>query len=134
MSHWLIFFAIVPLSCLQLTKIFKIKNRWMCNGIAFGMVIAPLSYGMLQLIYIPLIGKLLGLVGLVVNLTHGSIGFICLVGCGVLDPDTVLTAFQLIMINVVNGVLFAYCYGIIGYALDQKFEATDTTTEVVGLA
>ena len=106
----------------------------MWNGIAFGVIIAPLSYGLLQLTYIPLIGKLLGLIGLVVNLTHGSIGFICLVGSGVLDPNTVLSAFQLVMINVVNGVLFAYCYGIIGYALDKKLEAPDTNIEIIELA
>ena len=34
--------------------------------------------------------------------------------------NTVITASQLIMINMVNGVLFAYIYGLIGYAVDRK--------------
>lgn len=130
MSQWLIFLAIVPLSCFQLTKIYEIKNRWMWNGIAIGMVIAPLSFGLIQLTYIPIIGPLLGLVGLVANLTHGSIGYFCLLGSGFLELDTVITAFQLVLINVVNGVLFSYCYGLIGYSLDRRLEATDARVKL----
>jgi len=63
------------------------------------------------------------LIGLVANLTHGSVGYFCLVGSGVLDPGTVITASQLVLINLVNGVLFAFCYGMIGYSIDRKLEA-----------
>jgi len=130
MSQWLIFLAIVPLASFQLTKIYEVKNRWMWNGIAIGLVIAPLSFGLIQLTYIPLVGPLLGLVGLVANLTHGSIGYFCLVGSGVLELDTVITASQLAIINVVNGVLFSYCYGLVGYSLDRKHETADTSEKL----
>ena len=130
MSQWLIFLAIVPLSCFQLTKLYNTKNRWMWNGIAMGMVIAPLSFGLLQLTYIPLIGPLFGFVGLIANLTHGSIGYFCLVGSGVLELDTVITASQLMLINVVNGVLFSYCYGLIGYSVDRKLETADSRVKL----
>jgi hypothetical protein len=120
MSQWLIFLAIVPLSSLYLTKNFQTKKKFMWNGVAFGMVIAPVSFGLIQMTYIPIIGKLLGLVGVIGNLTHGSIGYLCLLGSGVLEMNTVITASQLIMINLVNGVLFAYIYGLIGYAVDRK--------------
>ena len=92
----------------------------MWNGIAFGMVIAPVSFGLIQMTYIPFIGKLLGLVGIMANLTHGSIGYVCLLGTGLLEMNTAITATHLVMINVVNGVLFAYIYGLIGYAVDRK--------------
>ena len=92
----------------------------MWNGIAVGMVIAPVSFAFIQMIYIPFIGKLLGLVGVIVNLTHGSIGYLSLLYSGMLEPDTVITATELVMINIFNGVLFAYIYGLIGYAVDRK--------------
>lgn len=92
----------------------------MWNGIAFGMVIAPVSFALIQMTYIPLIGKLLGLVGVIANLTHGAVGYICLLGSGVLETNTLITATQLVMINAVNGVLFACIYGLIGYAIDRK--------------
>ncbi len=122
MSQWLILLAIVPLSCLQLTRMYQTKNRWMLNGIAFGLVVAPISFGLLKLTYIPLIGKILGLIGLVANLTHGSVGYFCLVGSGILDPGATITASQLVLINLVNGLLFAFCYGMIGYSIDRKLE------------
>ena len=126
MSQWLIFLAIIPVTCLYLTKNMQTKHRFMCNGIAFGMVVAPVSFGLIQMTYVPFVGKLLGLVGVVGNLTHGSIGYLCLLGSGVLEMNTVITASQLVMINAVNGVLFAYIYGLIGYAVDKKL-ATEKT-------
>lgn len=120
MSEWLIFLAIIPLSCIYLTKDTHVKNRFMWYGISLGMVIAPVSFGLIQMTYIPILGKLLGLVGVIVNLTHGSVGFICLLGSGVLETNAAINAVDLIMINVFNGVLFAYIYGLIGYAVDRK--------------
>lgn len=93
-------------------------------GIAIGMVIAPVSFALIQMTYIPFLGKLLGLVGVVVNLTHGSIGYISLLWSGTIEPNKAITAFELVMINIFNGVLFAYVYGLIGYAVDRKL-ATD---------
>ena len=120
MSEWLIFLAIIPLSCIYLTKDTYVKNRFMWYGISLGMVIAPVSLGLIQMTDIPILGKLLGLVGVIVNLTHGSVGFICLLGSGVLETNAAINAVDLIMINVFNGVLFAYIYGLIGYAVDKK--------------
>jgi hypothetical protein len=120
MSEWLLFLAIVPLSCIYLTRNIQVKHRFMWVGVAVGMVIAPVSFALIQMTYIPLIGKLLGLVGVLVNLTHGSIGYMSLLWSGTLEPNTAITAFELVMINVFNGVLFAYIYGLIGYAVDRK--------------
>lgn len=131
MSQWLIFLAIVPLTSWHLTKTFETNHRWMWNGISFGLVVAPVSYGFLQLTYIPLIGKFLGLIALIANLLHGSIGYICLMGSGIIDPGTMLHPLQLVMINIVNAVLFAYCYGMIGYCLDKKLAETKPVTAAI---
>ncbi len=105
---------------MHLTKHFQARYRWTLNGIAFGAVIAPMSFGFLQMTYIPIIGKLLGLFGLLANLTHGSIGYICLLGGGFVEMNSVISAQQFILINAVNGLFFACCYGLIGYSLDRK--------------
>jgi len=123
MSQWLIFLAIIPLSCAHLTKHFDVKHRWMLNGIAFGAVIAPVSFGFLQMTYIPVIGKLIGLIGLLANLTHGSVGYICLMGSGFIDINIAMNTQQFILVNIFNGLLFANCYGLIGYAIDRRVPA-----------
>ncbi len=131
MSHYLILLVIIPLSCFELTKLFNCKHRNMICGISIGLVIAPVSFALLQCTYIPLIGKLLGLIGLLGNLTHGMVGYLCLIGSGVLDPTGQVTAMQLTMINLVNAVLFAYAYGIIGYIMDRKQAQKSLVRKVV---
>ena len=120
MSHYLILLAIVPLSCFELTKLFHCKHRSMICGIAIGLVIAPIGFALLEFTYLPIIGKLLGLIGLLANLSHGSIGYLCLIGCGVLEPDVQISALQFTMINLINGMFFAYTYGVLGYVIDRK--------------
>ncbi len=124
MSELLILLAIIPLACYQLTKNFKTKHRWAMIGVSSGLVIAPISFGLLQFTYVPIIGKIMGFIGLIFNLTHGSVGYFCLVGSGVIDPGAVLSASQLVMINVVNAALFSFAYGMIGYSVDKKIEET----------
>jgi len=92
----------------------------MICGIAIGLVIAPISFALLEFTYLPIIGKLLGLIGLLANLSHGSIGYLCLIGCGVLEPDVQISALQFTMINLINGMFFAYTYGVLGYVIDRK--------------
>lgn len=125
MSQWLIFLAIIPICSMHLTKHHNIKNRWMWNGIAFGLVVAPMSFGLLQMTYIPILGKFVGLIGLIGNLIHGSVGYICLVGSGILEFNTVMTGPQLCLINLVNGIIFAYTYGMMGHYVDEKLNTSD---------
>lgn len=122
MSQYLILLAIIPLACFQLTKMFSTRHKWMARGISVGLVIAPVSFGLLQFTYVPVIGKLIGLVGLIANLTHGSVGYFCLMGSGIIEPGAMLTVSQFGMINLVNAILFSYAYGLIGYSVDRKLE------------
>jgi len=126
MSQYLLLLALIPLSCFKLTKIFNSTDKWFYRGLSVGLVIAPLSYGLLQFTYLPVIGKFLGMIGLLLNLTHGTAGYFCLAGSGCFEPGVLLSASQLTMINLVNGVIFASCYGIIGYSIDRKLEAERT--------
>ena len=122
MSQYLILSALIPLSCFELSKIFNFRHKNMILGISIGLVIAPLSFALLNFTYIPLIGKLLGLIGLLFHMTHGWVGYLCLVGSGLLEIGLEITALQMVMINVVNGVLFAYVYGLIGYLIDRRMQ------------
>ncbi len=121
MSQYLILLAIIPLSCYELAKLFNYKYKNTICGISIGLVIAPVSFALLGFTYIPLIGKLLGLIGLLAHITHGWVGYLCLIGTGLLELGVEITALQLAMINMVNGLLFAYAYGLIGYVFfDRK--------------
>lgn len=120
MSQYLILLALIPLSCFELNKLFNFKYRNMVYGISIGFVIAPVSFALLGFTYIPIIGKMLGLIGLIPHLIHGWVGYLCLVGNGSLELGVSITSLQLFMINLVNGLVFAYIYGFIGYIIDRR--------------
>ncbi|MBC8318490.1 MAG: hypothetical protein H8E41_11335 [Desulfobulbaceae bacterium] len=120
MSHLLLLLAIIPLSCFNLTTTFNAKRRWMLTGITIGMVIAPVSLALIKFSYIPVIGKLIGLIGLVTNLIHGSVGYFGLMTIGIMEPGAVIAGPELLLINMVNAVVWASYYGIIGYNIDNK--------------
>ncbi len=120
MSQYLILLTLIPLSCFELNKLINFKFRNMVYGISIGLVIAPVSFALLGFTYIPVIGKMLGLIGLLPHLTHGWVGYLSLIGTGFLELGAEITASQLVMINIVNGLVFAYIYGFIGYVIDRK--------------
>lgn len=102
MNQYLILLAIIPLSVFHLSKMMNPRRRWLLSGFATGLVIAPVSMGLIEFTYVPIIGKALGLVGVVGNLIHGSIGYFFLVTFGGLEPGVLLSTSQLITINLVN--------------------------------
>ena len=120
MNAYYLLLALLPLSTYYLTEMYKPRMMWRLTGISFGMVIAPVSLCLLQYAYVPVIGKLIGFVGLILNLIHGSLGYFIMVGLGFLEPGNVLTGPELLAINMVNGVIWSIHYGIIGYNVDLK--------------
>ncbi len=127
MSQYLLLLAIIPLSTYFLSKMYKPKHKWLFTGIAFGMVVAPVSLSLLKFAFVPVIGKLLGFIGLIFNLIHGSIGYFMVTGLGFEGAGSMLTASEVATINVVNGVIWSLHYGIVGYNIDVKWASVPTT-------
>jgi hypothetical protein len=120
MNQFLLLLAIVPLACFYLASLRKPDLKWRLTGITFGLVIAPVSLCLLQYVYVPVIGKLFGLIGLVLNLIHGSVGYFIAVGMGMAQPGELLAGSELGVINLINGAIWATYYGILGYHFDLK--------------
>lgn len=70
--------------------------------------------------YVPWVGPILGTLGSLGNLLHGAVGYICLVGCNVIHLHTVVSPWDFFLINLVDGIIFGYIYGVMGYAVDTK--------------
>lgn len=122
MTQYMIFLVIVPVCCFELTKIYSSKYRHALNGISIGLVIAPLSLALQEFSCIPVIGNLLGCIGAVSHLPHGLIGYCCLLNYGLVSPESTMTAMQLTWVNLINGVIFAYLYGAIGFMIDRMLQ------------
>lgn len=121
MSHYLIFLAIIPMSCFHLAKMFGPGRLWLWTGLSAGLVIAPVSQGLVEYTLIPVIGGMLGLVGAVFDIVHASVGYFLLAAMGVFEPGQVLTAPQFTLMHLVNGLIWTTYYGIVGFRMDLKF-------------
>ena len=124
MRELLLLLAIVPIITYNLADIYIPKRKWLWTGIAFGMIVAPVSMCLLQSTHIPIFGKLIGLGGLILNLIHGPLGYFTVVAAGIHEPGTVLTAAQLTQINIINGFVWGMFYGVLGYNIDLKWPST----------
>jgi hypothetical protein len=120
MSHYLILLALIPLSCFELFKQVRFTYKNTICGAAMGLVIAPLGHALVLFTGVPVIGKLLGLIGLSIHLTHGWPGYVCLMSTSLAGPGAVCTALQLTLIHLLNGLLFASVYALVGYVLDVR--------------
>ncbi|MGV1098279.1 hypothetical protein ACUUL3_02585 [Thiovibrio sp. JS02] len=120
MTQLLVLLALIPISCLMLSKNLHPKDRWLLFGAAFGTVVSPVSYGLIGFTSLPVLGKLLGLIGLMANLIHGSLGYFFLQSIGLLADGLTLKWSQLLMIHMVNALIWSSYYGMIGYKIGQK--------------
>lgn len=119
-TQFLLLLVLIPLSTHYLANMHNPDLKWRLTGISFGLVIAPVSFCLLKYTYVPILGKLMGFVGLSFNLIHGSIGYFIVMGLGFQDPSMMLTASELTIINVINGAIWGVFYGILGYNIDEK--------------
>ncbi len=121
MTQYLVFLAILPCAVFGLTKVVTPNRRYLLTGLMTGIVIAPVSMGLIEFTYVPIIGKGIGLVGMLFNLIHGSVGYFFLTSFGGMEPGILLTKSQLISISTVNALIWGFYYGIVGFNIDAKF-------------
>ena len=120
MSHYLIFLAIIPIACFQLAKMYAPCRLWLATGIAAGLVIAPVSQGLVEYTLIPVIGNAIGIIGAMLNLIHGSVGYFVLGMLGKVEPGTLLSASEMTLMNMVNAAIWTTYYGVVGFRMDLK--------------
>ena len=129
MSQYLIFLAIIPLAIFSLSKVYSPRRRWLLSGLTTGLVIAPVSMGLIEFTYVPIVGKAIGLVGMLFNLIHGSVGYFFLVGFGGMESGVLLNNAQLFSISIVNAIIWGSYYGMVGFNIDAKLASEDNVAK-----
>ena len=116
----LILLAALPLACYFFFKSRSSPKLWQATGISLGLVVSPVSFGILALKAIPLIGMLFGLVGIILTLPHDFPGYFMGLSVGLAHSGGVLPLKERIWVEVLNGIFWSVIYGFIGYALDNR--------------
>ena len=114
----LLLLVFVPIGGYLYAKRKRPERKGLITGIAFGSIISPLSIGVYAIYYIPIIGLVPGLIGLVSSLIHGPVGYNIAIWIGLHKDRTVVTFPTNVMIEVINGVFWGLTYGLIGFCVD----------------
>lgn len=94
------------------------NRRGLVTGIAIGLVISPLSFGLYMTYFIPFIGFIPGMIGLFLKLFHGVPGFKVATFLGFREPGIVVSGIEHIPIEIINGIIWGMVYGLIGLGID----------------
>ena len=99
------------------------KHLWRDTGASFGLVVAPASMGLYGLFYIHPLTAVFGILGLVLVQFHGEPGYRLAISLGLVESATVVRGVQHVYIAVLNGMVWAPAYGILGYVVDRLRQA-----------
>ena len=116
---------LVILICLPLTAWFLAKKHrsdhvFQITGASLGLVISPVSLALTSLSTFPIIGLLFGLIGSFFLVIHGMPGYFMAASVGFISLGKELTTEQQFLADLLNGMLWSFVYGMIGFYFDNK--------------
>lgn len=94
------------------------RHLWRNTGIAFGLVVSPATLGLYGLYFLGPIAALFGIVGLPLQLLHGSPGYDLAIRLGLVPAGTAVEGMMHAPIEVINGAIWGVVYGVAGWAID----------------
>ncbi len=112
------FLIIIPIFVYKYAKNNFPKRKYLITGMAMGLIISPTSFSMYGFYYIPYIGLIPGMLGLMLQLFHGEPGYKLAIYLGLLKPATVVEGTGHILLFIMDGIIWAPIYGLIGFILD----------------
>jgi hypothetical protein len=120
-ASMLVLLLLVPTAVWWYARKHTPRRTWLFTGAALGSVISPLSLGLYcTFTLVPLIGFFTGLIGLVSSIIHGQPGYELALWLGLVRPGVVVTGVPSLYVEVINGVVWAPAYGVLGFILDGE--------------
>ena len=115
---WLNLLLLVPIIALFMAKRYWPSHRWLITGVFFGIVVAPLSMGLYATFFLPPIGIVTGMIGLVSLLFHDMPGYEFSIYFGFLPSHTVVAGIPNFYIESINAIVWTIVYGFLGWIVD----------------
>jgi len=115
----LLFLVVVPIASYKWAKKNKPEYKVTLLGVGFGAIAAPFSMGLYATYFIPYVGLIPGIIGLLLVSFHGAVGFEIATQLGLRASNSVVNTTEGIQIDIINGFFWALVYGGIGYAVDK---------------
>lgn len=109
---------LVPIIVLAISV--RLARSWAgrATGIALGAIIAPALFGLYGLYFVGPIAALVGLIAFPLAMLHGAPGYDLALALGIVTPATVVEGHQHFYVALLNGVVWAVVYGLLGWLID----------------
>ena len=117
---WLILLWAVPVVAFFLARRLIPAWLWRVTGFAFGAVVSPASMGLYGLYFIGPAVAILGMLGLVLNLVHGGVGYDLALRFGLVNAGTSVSGIQDVYIGLLNGAVWSVVYALAGSVIDWR--------------
>ena len=117
-QYLLVFLILVPIAAFWFARHRFPKHLYRIVGVAFGAVVSPWATGLYAFYFLSPWGVVLGLVGLVLTLIHGPLGFQMAQYLGLISSGVVTEFRSQLVIELLNGLIWAAIYGLMGWAFD----------------
>jgi len=88
-------------------------------GASWGLIASPFSMGLYSAYFIPYVGLIPGMVGLVSAMLHGTPGYEISVALGLIESHTVVENAGSIICYFIDAVFWAIVYGFLGFLADR---------------
>jgi len=118
-AYWLVALIVVPILAYALARWSATVHTASIVGVAFGAIVSPWATGLYSLYFASPWGIVPGMLGLVLELIHGAPGFKLAVHLGLIPRGVVSGLRSAIIIEAINGLLWASIYGLVGMAIDR---------------
>jgi hypothetical protein len=118
-AYLLSLLIIVPIAVYWLARRRFPVHVFRVAGIAFGTIVSPWSLGLYSLYYLSPWGVVPGFVGLALTFVHGVPGFEVAAYLGLIPPGVVSEFRSQLVIELLNGLIWALIYGFVGSVIDK---------------
>ena len=114
----LLFLILIPIFVYKWAKTHRPTYKYTYLGFSFGIIVAPFSLGLYGTFFIPFIGLPTGLLGLLMTMLHGSIGWKVCLFFELITPMN-MSMDDHIILDIVNGIVWSVIYSIVGFSIDM---------------
>ena len=118
MLLFLLILGLVPIFAFWFTRRHNPRYVFAISGVALGSVISLVSLGVFALAVIPVVGPLVGQVGLRSNAIHKSTSYSLAMAVGVIPSGPGNPGVSRFYIGVVDAIFWATIYGAVGAIID----------------
>jgi hypothetical protein len=115
----LLFLAAVPIVTYRFARKHYPSRALLIAGIALGSVISPLSLGLYATFFIPYVGLVPGILGLMLTMLHSTPGYGVAVALGLTPSGQVVEGASHLYLAAINGAFWASIYGGLGWVADR---------------